>query len=129
MTGGGEEKPQPLIVSWVSLEKRKLEFDDLVNKQIPKNIEEIQIAREYGDLRENFEFKAAKEMQSVLARRRAEGERDLSRAQGTNFESPDSNIVSIGTVVVLTDEAARARRRTRSSGRGTATPSRRFSPI
>ena len=109
LTGGGEEKPQPLIVSWSSLEKRKLEFDDLVNKQIPKNIEEIQIAREYGDLRENFEFKAAKEMQSVLARRRAEGERDLSRAQGTNFENPDTNIVSIGTVVVLTDEAGKGK--------------------
>ncbi len=109
LTGGGEEKPQPLIVSWASLEKRKLEFDDLVNKQIPKNIEEIQIAREYGDLRENFEFKAAKEMQSVLARRRAEGERDLSRAQGTNFENPDTNTVSIGTVVVLTDEAGKGK--------------------
>ena len=104
LTGGGEEKPQPLIVSWASLEKRKLEYDDLVNKQIPKNIEEIQIAREYGDLRENFEFKAAKEMQSVLARRRAEAERDLSRAQGTNFETPDTSIVSIGTVVTLKNE-------------------------
>ena len=103
LTGGGEEKPVNLTVSWASLEKRKLELDDLVNKQIPKNIEEISIAREYGDLRENFEFKAAKEMQAVLARRRAELERDLGRARGTNFENPDTNIVSIGTVVTLKD--------------------------
>ena len=105
LTSGGEEKPTNLTVSWTSLERRKLELDDLVNKQIPKNIEEISIAREYGDLRENFEFKAAKEMQAVLARRRAELERDLGRARGTNFENPDTNIVSIGTVVTLRDTA------------------------
>ena len=107
LTGGNEEKTVNLTVSWTSLEKRKLELDDLVNKQIPKNIEEIQIAREYGDLRENFEFKAAKEMQAVLARRRSELERDLDRARGTNFENPDTNLVSIGTVVTLKDEGTK----------------------
>ena len=104
LTGGGEERPTALIVSWTSLERRKAELDDLVNKQIPKNIEEIQIAREYGDLRENFEFKAAKEMQSVLARRRTELEYDLGRARGTNFENPDVTLVSIGTTTALKDE-------------------------
>ena len=105
LTGGGEDKPTALVVSWTSLEKRKLELDDLVNKQIPKNIEEIKVAREYGDLRENFEYKAAKEMERVLARRRAEMERDLGRARGTNFENPDLTMVSIGTTVTLKDEA------------------------
>ncbi|MFQ3577496.1 MAG: hypothetical protein SNJ52_00580, partial [Verrucomicrobiia bacterium] len=33
-TGASQE---PLVVSWSSLEKRKLEFDDLVNKRIPDN--------------------------------------------------------------------------------------------
>ena len=103
LTGGGDDRPSALIVSWTSLEKRKLELDDLVNKQIPKNIEEISIARSYGDLRENFEFKAAKEMQTVLARRRVELESDLGRARGTNFETPDTTQVSIGTVVRVKD--------------------------
>ncbi len=101
LTGGNDEKPVTLVVSWTSLEKRKLELDDLVNKQIPRNIEEISIARSYGDLRENFEFKAAKEMQAVLARRRSELEQDLMRARGTNFENPDTTQVSIGTAVKL----------------------------
>ena len=39
----------------------------------------------------------------MLGRRRAELERDLGRARGTNFEHPDTNIVSIGTVVTLKD--------------------------
>ena len=59
------------------------------------------MARSYGDLRENFEFKAAKEMQRVLMRRKSETERDLSRARGTKFENPDTTQVSIGTVVTV----------------------------
>jgi transcription elongation GreA/GreB family factor len=75
----------------------------LVNKKIPENSKEIGLARSYGDLRENFEFKAAKEMQAVLMRRKSELERDLHRARGTAFESPDLSQVSIGTVVTLRD--------------------------
>lgn len=98
----------PLIVSWSSLEKRKQEYDQLVNVEIPKNSQEIGLAASYGDLRENFEFKAAKEMQSVLLRRRAEMDVALSRARGTNFENPDLSQVSIGTVVTLRDTASGA---------------------
>ena len=36
---------------------------DIINKQIPQNTEAIATARDYGDLRENFEFKAAKDKQ------------------------------------------------------------------
>ena len=95
------EKQEALIVSWESLEKRKNELDELVNKKIPENIKEISMARSYGDLRENFEFKAAKEMQRVLSRRRAEMERDLGIARGTDFANPDTQIVSIGTIVTI----------------------------
>jgi transcription elongation GreA/GreB family factor len=99
--GGSGEK---LIVSWESLEKRKLEFEELVNKKIPENSKDIQIAREYGDLRENFEFKSAKEMQAVLMRRKSELEAELARAQGTDFSNVDTSSVSIGTWVELVEE-------------------------
>ena len=102
LTGESKDaKDESLIVSWESLEKRKEEYEDLVKKKIPENTKEISIARSYGDLRENFEFKAAKEMQRVLARRRAETEQALGRARGTNFENPETAQVSIGTVVTL----------------------------
>ena len=55
-----------------------------------------------------FEFKSAKEQQRVLMRRRAEAERDLSRARGTNFENPDKTQVSIGTIVTLRDSMSGA---------------------
>jgi transcription elongation GreA/GreB family factor len=101
VSGESDAKPETLIVSWESLEKRKADYDDLVTRKIPENVKEISIARSYGDLRENFEFKAAKEMQRVLGRRRSETERDLTLARGTDFANPDTSQVSIGTVVTL----------------------------
>jgi len=103
MVSGDSDKDESdtLIVSWESLEAKKAEFDELVTKKIPENVKEIQVARSYGDLRENFEFKAAKEMQRVLNRRRSDMERDLGRARGTDFANVDTNLVSIGTTVTL----------------------------
>jgi len=98
-----EEKRDALVVSWSSLDKRKAEYEELVNKKIPENSKEIGVARSYGDLRENFEFKAAKEMQAVLMRRKSELETALHNARGTAFESPDTSQVSIGTIVTLRD--------------------------
>jgi transcription elongation GreA/GreB family factor len=101
VSGESETKPNALIVSWESLEKKKAELDDLEKRKIPENSKEIAIARSYGDLRENFEFKAAKEMQRVLSRRRSEMHRDLGLARGTDFANPDTTQASIGTVVTL----------------------------
>ncbi len=96
-------REQPLIVSWASLHKRRAELDEIVKKRIPENSKEIGVARSYGDLRENFEFKAAKDTQKVLMRRRAELEILLSRAQATDFADAKADVVSIGTTVVVTD--------------------------
>jgi len=104
ITGGQEEsRDESLVVSWASLERRRLEYEDLVNRQIPQNIRDINIARSYGDLRENFEFKSAKEQQAVLQRKQAEMQRDLDMARGTNFEDVDTARVSIGSIVSLLD--------------------------
>ncbi len=92
-----------LIVSWESLDRRKLELEEIVTRKIPENSKEIGIARSYGDLRENHEFKAAKEMQTVLMRRKAELEAMLLRSQGTDFSHADTSVVNIGTIVDLTD--------------------------
>jgi transcription elongation GreA/GreB family factor len=105
ITGGqpavGGEKIAALIVSWSSLEKRNAEYEELVKVKIPANTKEIALARSYGDLSENFEFKAAKQMQSVLMRRKAELEQMLHHARGTSFENADTSRVSIGTIVTL----------------------------
>ena len=98
-----ESKSDALIVSWSSLAKRKDEYEELVKKKIPENTREIALARSYGDLSENFEFKAAKQMQAVLLRRKAELEQALHNARGTAFQNPDTSRVSVGTIVTLRD--------------------------
>ncbi len=101
----GEQTRQDtsLIVSWESLERRRLEYQDLVQKKIPANSREIAIARSYGDLRENHEYKAAKEMQKVLMRQKDELETQLSRARGTDYSNAKTDTVNIGTEVQVTN--------------------------
>ena len=90
---------ESFVVSWESLEKRKKELEEIVSKKIPANSKDIAVARSYGDLRENHEFKAAKEMQAVLMRRKAELESMIVSAQGTDFSGVKGDVADIGTVV------------------------------
>lgn len=92
-----------LHVSWESLERRKAEYTELVQKKIPANSKEIAIARSYGDLRENHEYKSAKEMQKVLMRRKEELEAQLTRARGTDFSNARTDVAGIGTIVQCLD--------------------------
>lgn len=95
-----------LLVTWESLERRKLEYHELVEKKVPANAKDIALARSYGDLRENHEYKAAKEAQKVLMRRKAELERDLGRARGTDFSNPRTDIVSPGCEVDVVERGS-----------------------
>ena len=88
-----------LLVSWDSLLRRRSEYTELVQKKIPENSKEIAVARSYGDLRENHEYKAAKEMQKLLMKRKAELEMDLTRARGTDFAEVNTSSVNPGTRV------------------------------
>jgi len=101
----GEQTKQDttLLVSWESLERRKTEYEELVQKKIPANSKEIAIARSYGDLSENHEYKAAKEMQKILMRRKDELEAQLTRARGTDFSNVRTDVAGIGTVVRAAD--------------------------
>jgi transcription elongation GreA/GreB family factor/transcription elongation factor GreA-like protein len=103
ISGEATKQDSTLMVSWESLERRKDEYNELVQKKIPANSKEIAIARSYGDLRENHEYKAAKEMQKILMRRKSELEAMLVRARGSDFANPRVDVVSIGTRVRATD--------------------------
>ena len=105
ISGDQTKQEAALLVSWESLERRKNEYRELVEKKIPANSKEIAVARGYGDLSENHEYKAAKEMQKLLMRRKADLETQLVRARGTDFAAPRTDVASIGTVVRATDLA------------------------
>ncbi len=99
----GPREDNTLIVSWDSLEKKKAELHELVTVKIPHNHQEIQIAKEEGDLRENGGYKAARDQQAVLNRMRDELERDINRSRGTDFANVSTDVVGMGTVVDYTD--------------------------
>jgi transcription elongation factor GreA len=103
ITGDATKQESALLVSWESLERRKNEYNELVQKKIPANSKEIAIARSYGDLRENHEYKAAKEMQKLLMRRKSELEQQLVRARGMDFANVKTDQVNVGTKVRVTD--------------------------
>jgi len=95
-----------IIVSWPSLKRRQAELEEIVTKKIPQNSKDIGIARGYGDLKENHEFKSAREMQGILTRQKAELELDLARAEATDFAGADTSKVSLGVKVTLKDAVA-----------------------
>jgi transcription elongation GreA/GreB family factor len=103
ISGDQGKEDSSLVVSWPSLERRKLEYEELVKEKIPANSREIAIARSYGDLRENHEFKAAKEMQKLLLSRKGELEYDLSRARATDFSDATIDQVTVGNRVSVTN--------------------------
>ena len=98
---GGSQKQKALIVSETSFTTRKAEYDDLVSHKIPENKEAIAIAREHGDLRENSEYKMARQEQDTLLARKDQLEAELSRAQTTNFQDSPTDIIGVGSVVSL----------------------------
>ena len=103
VSGEQTKQDSTIQVSWESLERRRLEYQELVQKKIPANSKEIAIARSYGDLRENHEYKAAKEMQKIIMRQKEELEAQMMRARGMDFSNPKTDAVNIGTVVQATD--------------------------
>ncbi|MBM3865173.1 MAG: transcription elongation factor GreAB [Verrucomicrobia bacterium] len=96
-----EGKDEQLIVSRASYDRKREEYDQIVAKKIPDNSKAIAAAREHGDLRENSEFKMAKQDQSVLMAQKGQFERDLARARVTDFKDATTDQASIGTVVAV----------------------------
>ncbi|MBI3886929.1 MAG: GreA/GreB family elongation factor, partial [Opitutae bacterium] len=106
VSGESEVKDEQLLVSRESYERRRVEYEEIVSKRIPDNSKAIAAAREHGDLRENSEFKMAKQDQSVLMAQKAQLERDLARARISDFAEATTDQVSAGTIVDLRDVAS-----------------------
>ena len=108
VSGANQKRPDEiLLVSWESLEKKKAELDDLIRNKIPQNLSDVKIARSYGDLRENFEYKSAKDLEKYLGHRRNALDKEINHARGTDFTGSDASKVNIGTVVTLTDSSGK----------------------
>jgi transcription elongation factor GreA len=79
---------------------------DLAELEGPKRqeiIDAIRVARGHGDLSENFEYHAAKNEQALLERRITILRDRLDHAQ--IVEPSDAEVISVGSRVVVEDEA------------------------
>ena len=94
-----EAKEEQLLVSRESFERKREEYELIVSKRIPENSKAIAAAREHGDLRENAEYKMAKQDQQVLMSQKGQLERELARARITDFKDATVDQVSVGSVV------------------------------
>lgn len=97
----GSSEDEGLIVSQASFDTAKAEYEDLITVRIPENKEAIATAREHGDLKENSEYKMARQDQDILLSRKNELEVDLSRARVTDFSEVTNDNIGIGSVVEL----------------------------
>jgi len=83
-------------------EEKQKELDYLIHVKRPQAVEAVKIAREFGDLSENAEYDAAKDEQGRIEDRIKELKNLLDNAR--ILESSDSDVVAIGSTVVLYDE-------------------------
>ena len=101
-----ESKEEQLLVSKSSFERKREEYETIVSKKIPENSKAIATAREHGDLKENSEYKMAKQDQQVLMAQKTSLERELGRARVTDFKEASVEQVSAGTIVELKTSVA-----------------------
>ena len=81
----------------------KAELEKIRKVDRPKNIQDIAEAREHGDLRENAEFKAAKERQDFLDTRIKDIEQKLGQAEIIEIGTGTCDTVVFGTTVRILD--------------------------
>ncbi len=86
-----EVKNNIIYSTEAALIRKKKELEHILTIDIPANKKEIGRAREFGDLSENFEYKAAKEKQDQLY------------AKVKNIESELVNVRVIGPAIITTD--------------------------
>ena len=96
-----EGKEEQLLVSRSSYDRRREEYENIVSKKIPENSRAIAAAREHGDLRENSEYKMAKQDQQVLMAQKTQLEKELAHARVTDFKESPVDQVGVGSVVEL----------------------------
>ena len=96
-----ESKEEQLLVSRPSFERKRTEYETIVSKKIPENSKAIATAREHGDLKENSEYKMAKQDQQVLMAQKTLLEKELGRARITDFKEATTAQVSVGSIVEI----------------------------
>lgn len=98
-----EPQQEPVYATSESLERKRGELHNLRSVDIPANSKALQAAREMGDLRENFEYKAARQRAEYLSARVGELASEISRVRVLDPSQVDATTVRVGTKVELSN--------------------------
>lgn len=90
-----------MMVTAQKLKEKKEYLEQLQKVEVPKNAKEIEEARARGDLKENAEYKAAKEYQHKLNSDIARLQAEINRAVVFDPTTATTAFVSFSTVVTL----------------------------
>ncbi|MDR1318052.1 MAG: transcription elongation factor GreA [Treponema sp.] len=104
---GGEEKTvltRGFMVTSAMYEEKQRQLAHIMDVEVPANSKEIAFALSLGDLRENSEYKAAKEKQDILNSTVAKLKDEIERAQIFDPQSINASRVSFGTKVTLSNK-------------------------
>lgn len=93
-----------------AIEARRQELAHLKQVELPANAEAMRIAKEHGDLTENFEYHAARQRHEYLSARIATLADELSRSRSLDAARIDPSEVRVGTRVVLREDGTGAER-------------------
>jgi transcription elongation GreA/GreB family factor len=93
--------PGALYALAESIDAKSQELHHIMTVEIPANRKAIEEARAMGDLRENFEYKSARQRHEYLNARAAALNADLNRARPIDTAGMDISEVRIGTRVHL----------------------------
>jgi transcription elongation factor GreA len=96
-------KPKGMLVTAAKLAEKKAELENIQNVLIPQNAKDVADARAKGDLKENAEYKAAKEEQHMLNLSLTKLQEELNRATVFDPTTSTTAIVSFATIVTLED--------------------------
>jgi transcription elongation GreA/GreB family factor len=95
------EKKEFIYSTKEKIEEKRQELKRILEIDLPQNSKEIQRTREYGDLRENFEYHAARQRQEMLSLKAKSLAEQLTNTREIIPTAVDTSKVSIGTKIYL----------------------------
>lgn len=99
-----KDTEQPLYATRAQIQAKRAELKKLAEEEIPENRTAIESARELGDLRENFEYHAARRRHEYLSARASDLNDDLLRARPIDPKNVTGEEIVIGSRVRFESE-------------------------
>lgn len=98
------EEEAPFYATRKQIDAKSQELKTLAEEEIPANRRAIEEAREMGDLRENFEYKSARQRHEYLSARGAALQQDLRRVRPIDPSQVTGKEVVIGSQIHMVSD-------------------------